>query len=239
MIIRPYRLCQLKVDDFALAGYSVAGEESLVIAPETRLHIRHRQVPSRGAQHQPRAALARPRGPRGGDHVLFRPAGFPGHRRRHGPCAGKPGRTAGGPSFSLGAGGRPHPAAPVRGHDRRPGLRDSSRPLGPGVFGPARAGFGRLQRHRRAEQAQGRVSRPGGAGDRGVKNKGVEITNRVEFPLAAYLGDTGKANYSHLPFVANARALLLECTFFDPEHVSRAGPASTCTWSICPRCLRA
>ena len=44
----------------------------------------------------------------------------------------------------------------------------------------------------------------------------------VEYPLVAYLGDTAKANYSDLPYVANARALLLECTFFDPDHVSRA-----------------
>jgi ribonuclease Z len=55
-----------------------------------------------------------------------------------------------------------------------------------------------------------------------LKERGVEITRTVEFPLVAYLGDTGNANYSHLPHVANARALLLECTFFDPEHVARA-----------------
>ena len=38
----------------------------------------------------------------------------------------------------------------------------------------------------------------------------------------AYLGDTEKANYSDLPYVADAKALLIECTFFDAEHVSRA-----------------
>jgi ribonuclease Z len=56
----------------------------------------------------------------------------------------------------------------------------------------------------------------------GLKQKGVEITNRVEMPLVAYLGDTAKANYSSLPYVANAKALLLECTFFDPDHAGRA-----------------
>ena len=34
MKLRPYRLSQVKVGDFTLAGYSVAGEESVVIAPE-------------------------------------------------------------------------------------------------------------------------------------------------------------------------------------------------------------
>ena len=55
-----------------------------------------------------------------------------------------------------------------------------------------------------------------------LKKKGVEITNRLEVPLVAYLGDTGKANYSELPHVANAKVLLIECTFFDPDHLRRA-----------------
>ncbi len=55
-----------------------------------------------------------------------------------------------------------------------------------------------------------------------LKKKGVEITDRIEYPLVAYLGDTGRANYSHLPHVAKAQALLLECTFFDSDHISRA-----------------
>jgi len=55
-----------------------------------------------------------------------------------------------------------------------------------------------------------------------LKNKGVEITNRVEVPLVAFLGDTGPANYADLPYVANAKTLLIECTFFDADHLRRA-----------------
>ena len=55
-----------------------------------------------------------------------------------------------------------------------------------------------------------------------LKKRGTEITNRIEVPLVAYLGDTGKANYSALPYVAGAAALLIECTFFDPDHLRRA-----------------
>ena len=55
-----------------------------------------------------------------------------------------------------------------------------------------------------------------------LKKKGVEITHRIEVPLVAYLGDTAKADYSHLPHVANAQVLLIECTFFDPDHLRRA-----------------
>ena len=34
MKIRPYRLSQISMGDFTLVGYSVAGEESIIIAPE-------------------------------------------------------------------------------------------------------------------------------------------------------------------------------------------------------------
>ncbi len=55
-----------------------------------------------------------------------------------------------------------------------------------------------------------------------LKKKGVEITRRVEMPLVTYLGDTAKANYSAIPHVRDSKVLLIECTFFDDDHVSRA-----------------
>jgi ribonuclease Z len=55
-----------------------------------------------------------------------------------------------------------------------------------------------------------------------LKKQGVEITRRLEIPLVAYLGDTARANYSSLPHVRQARVLLVECTFFDADHVRRA-----------------
>ncbi len=55
-----------------------------------------------------------------------------------------------------------------------------------------------------------------------LKKKGVEITRRVEMPLVTYLGDTAKANYSAIQHVRDSKVLLIECTFFDDDHVSRA-----------------
>jgi len=55
-----------------------------------------------------------------------------------------------------------------------------------------------------------------------LKQKGVEITDRLEVPMVTYLGDTAKSNYSDLPHVRDSRVLLIECTFFDGEHVRRA-----------------
>jgi ribonuclease Z len=56
-----------------------------------------------------------------------------------------------------------------------------------------------------------------------LKKKGVEITRRVEIPLVSYLGDTARDRYcAKLPHVREAKVLLLECTFFDPDHLQRA-----------------
>lgn len=52
-----------------------------------------------------------------------------------------------------------------------------------------------------------------------LKNKGVSITTPEEIPLVAYLGDTAISNFADLPYVANAKILILECTFFEDAHL--------------------
>lgn len=55
-----------------------------------------------------------------------------------------------------------------------------------------------------------------------LKNQGVTIDYRVEAPLVAYCGDTADGPFLDLPYVRDSRVILLECTFFDREHVQRA-----------------
>lgn len=55
-----------------------------------------------------------------------------------------------------------------------------------------------------------------------LKNKGLTIENRVEVPLVAYCGDTAVGSFLDEDCVRNAEVLLLECTFFEGEHVVRA-----------------
>lgn len=55
-----------------------------------------------------------------------------------------------------------------------------------------------------------------------LKKKGVEIEHRLEVPLVAYCGDTGPGDFLRLPCVADARVLVLECTFVEPDHRDRA-----------------
>ena len=55
-----------------------------------------------------------------------------------------------------------------------------------------------------------------------LKSDGSNITTKEEIPLIAYLGDTMLADFSSLPHVANAKVLILECTFFAEEHFERS-----------------
>lgn len=55
-----------------------------------------------------------------------------------------------------------------------------------------------------------------------LKRQGIEITRRVESPLVCYCGDTGPGDFLNLDYVRRARVLLLECTFFEADHIRRA-----------------
>ena len=44
----------------------------------------------------------------------------------------------------------------------------------------------------------------------------------MEVPLLCYPGDTADGPHFDLDFVRQSRVMLLECTFFEPEHVRRA-----------------
>ncbi len=55
-----------------------------------------------------------------------------------------------------------------------------------------------------------------------LKKKGVEIEYTVEIPLIAFCGDTAEGTWMEQEMVRNARVLLLECTFFEADHVRRA-----------------
>jgi len=55
-----------------------------------------------------------------------------------------------------------------------------------------------------------------------LKKQGIRIDQDVEVPLVCYAGDTMDGPHFDLDFVRRSRVLLLECTFFEPDHVRRA-----------------
>ncbi len=55
-----------------------------------------------------------------------------------------------------------------------------------------------------------------------MRRSGVEITYEIEVPLVAYCGDTAYGRFFELPYVRQARVLVLECTFVEDDHRQRA-----------------
>ena len=222
MLIRPYKLSQIEFDGFAVAGYSVAGEETVIIVPELdcvfdigkcpreALTVNHVLL-SHG--HMDHAA---------GIVYYFAQRDFQGVENG---TALVPAELVGPLEDLLRAWGRveghvpPHRFVGITAGDdyevRRGliGRAFAARHL------PGALGFSLIDVRQKLKSEFLGLDGPEIVA---LKNKGVEITNRVEVPLVAYLGDTGKDNYSSLPHVADARVLLVECTFFDPDHLQRA-----------------
>ncbi len=222
MKVRGKYLSQVKVDTFTLLGYSVAGEESVIIAPELDCTFDIGKCP-REALNVNHILLSHGHT----DHF----AGLPYYFAQR-DFQGIEGGTALVPNHLvdpleelMAVWGRidgnlpPHKfvgMSPGDDYELRRGLvarafKTHHRPDSLGyslidVRNKLKAEFRDLTGPQIVE----------------LKNKGVEITDRVEVPLVAYLGDTGPADYADLPIVADAKALLIECTFFDAEHTSRA-----------------
>ena len=55
-----------------------------------------------------------------------------------------------------------------------------------------------------------------------IKNKGEPVTVTAEVPLVAYLGDTEVFDLTSRRLISQARVLIAECTFFEDDHRSRA-----------------
>jgi len=57
---------------------------------------------------------------------------------------------------------------------------------------------------------------------RTLKINGTEITHTLKIPLVACTGDTEMGSHLLRPEFVNAPVVITECTFFEPEHKSRA-----------------
>jgi ribonuclease Z len=55
-----------------------------------------------------------------------------------------------------------------------------------------------------------------------LKKKGVQIETMIEVTLLTYTGDTAMGRFLDLDFVRSSQGVLIECTFFDREHCERA-----------------
>jgi ribonuclease Z len=222
MTPRTYRLSQLSVGDITLAGYSVAGEESVIVAPELdcvfdigrcpheALSVNHLLLSHGHMDHA--AGITYYFAQRDFQDVACGTALVPAHLV-------EPLETL------MGAWGR------VEGHTpphRFIGMKDGDEyEIRRGLVARAFAtrhnrgslGFSLVDIRKKLKEEFLGLTGPEIVE---LKKRGVEITNRVEVPLVAYLGDTAPRDYASLPHVANAKALLIECTFYDDDHITRA-----------------
>jgi len=222
MKIRPYKLSELTTGDLTLAGYSVAGEEAVIIAPELDCVFDIGKCP-REALTVNHVLLSHGHM----DHVAGLPYYF-AQRDFQGIADGEalvPADLAEPLERLMQAWGDveghvpPHRFVPLCDGD----VHQIRRSLIARAFTTRHVGgslgFSLVEVRKKLRDEFAGLS---GREIVELKDKGVQIERRLEVPLVAYLGDTGKANYSHLPHVAQAETLLIECTFFDADHASRA-----------------
>ncbi|MFA5865253.1 MAG: MBL fold metallo-hydrolase [Phycisphaerae bacterium] len=55
-----------------------------------------------------------------------------------------------------------------------------------------------------------------------IRRSGTELTYNLEVPLVCYCGDTAYGDFFNLDWVRKAKVLILECTFVEQDHRTRA-----------------
>jgi ribonuclease Z len=215
-------MSKLDVGDFTLLGYSVAGEESVIVAPELDCAFDIGKCP--------REALTV-------NHVLLSHghtdhfAGLPyyfAQRDFQGIEGGKvllPAKLEGPVHELLRVWGRidgqqpPHEIIPMAAGMDYEIRRDLLVRAFATNHRADSLGYSIIEVRRKLKNEYLELTGPEIVA---LKKDGVEVTNRIEIPLVAYLGDTGPEDYASIPCVCQAKALLIECTFFEEEHKPRA-----------------
>jgi len=87
------------------------------------------------------------------------------------------------------------------------------------VHGPGALGFAVIEKRHKLKPEFARYS---GQELAALKQQGVQIEFDLEVPMIAYCGDTAAGDFLDLPYVSQSRIVILECTFFEPDHLVRA-----------------
>lgn len=217
-----YRLSTIPCEGFTLMGYSVAGEESIILAPELDVSFDIGKCP-REALTINNVLLSHTHADHSAGLVYyFAQRDFQGiEGGRVFLAAGQAERAR----ALLRTWGKfeghvpPHEIVGVEADEDIPLRRDLiARPFATN-HSAGSLGYSVIEvRHKLKPELQELT----GPEIVAIKEQGKAVTNRIEVPLVAFLGDTPGKSYADLPCVRDARVLLIECTFWEGDHVSRA-----------------
>lgn len=216
------RLVEKTIEDVRLQGFSLAGEESVLIAPEYNVCFDIGRAPRESVSidhvclshgHMDHAA---------GIAYYFSQRTFvgnaPGHVMVHRGLAGAIQKLMG---VWADIEGHPSPGVvqgvePLEDVVLRRGL--VVRPFDVNHCSTA-LGFTLVDlRHKLKPEFQGKS----GPQLVALKRQGVPIEDRVEVPILTYTGDTALGRWMDYSFVRRSRIVVVECTFFERDHLHRA-----------------
>lgn len=70
-----------------------------------------------------------------------------------------------------------------------------------------------------------------------LRKAGQQVTYTLNMPLVTYFGDTMGGDFEELACVTHSKILIAECTFFDPDHHDRARAGRHYHWDDLSRLL--
>lgn len=217
-----HRLASVTIDDLEITGYSVAGEETVVAIPQFDVCFDIGKAPDQVIPI---------------NHVLLthghmdHAAGLAYYLSHRNFCGQSPGTVLAPANLIapirqiLDAWGKldgnsvPANLVPVKAGDEYAIKPNLFARVFPTKHSRGSVGFTVLEKRKKLKPEYAGLTGPQIVE---LKKQGITIDYPVEIPIVSYLGDTQYVDFAQLPYVAQSRILIAECTFYIDEHAGRA-----------------
>jgi ribonuclease Z len=217
-----HNLSKIKIDDFEIIGYSVAGEETVVAMPQLDVCFDIGKAPDQVISI---------------NHILLthghmdHAAGiayYLSHRNFCGQSAGTilaPQNLIGPIRQILNAWGKldgnqvPANLVGVKAGDEYQLKPNLFARVFPTKHSRGSVGYSVIEKRKKLKPEYTKLNSPQIVE---LKKQGIEIDYPLEIPIVTYLGDTQYVDFSQLNYIAESKILIAECTFYIEEHSERA-----------------
>ena len=217
-----HNLSQIKIDDFEILGYSVAGEETVVAMPQLDVCFDIGKAPDQVISI---------------NHILLthghmdHAAGiayYLSHRNFCGQSAGTiyaPQNLIGPIRQIMDAWGKldgnqvPGNLVGVKAGDEYQIKPNLFARVFPTKHSRGSVGYSVIEKRKKLKPEYTKLSGPQIVE---LKKQDIEIDYPLEMPIVTYFGDTQYVDFSQLNYIAESKILIAECTFYIEEHSERA-----------------